>query len=53
MGEVFVLHVGGTCTRCVTSSTDHITNIHAWITWTVECIRVLFYFYVVFEYKDE
>ena len=35
--EVFLIHVGGT--RCVTSSTDHIMNRQARITWTVECIR--------------
>ena len=35
--SVFVVHVGGT--RCVTSSTDQIMNIHARITLTVECTR--------------
>ena len=43
---VFMIHVGGT--RCVTSSTDQIMTIQAWITWTVECIRpctLIFFFY--------
>jgi hypothetical protein len=31
------------------SSTDHIMNRQARITWTVECIRVFLYFYVMFE----
>jgi hypothetical protein len=38
------IHVGGP--RCVTSSTDHIPNIQAWITWTVEVIRGCIFFYV-------
>jgi hypothetical protein len=40
-----MIHVGGT--RCVTSSTDKIMNIHARITLTVEFIRgyiFLFFF---------
>jgi hypothetical protein len=41
--EVFMMHVGGT--RGVTSSTDHIMNIHARTTLTVECIRG-YYFYL-------
>ena len=45
------LHVGGT--RCVPSSTDHIMNIQARITWTVECIRVFLYFDCMCQYKDE
>jgi hypothetical protein len=35
--EVFVIHVGGT--RCVTSSTGNIMNIHARINLNVEFIR--------------
>ena len=35
--EVFMIHVGGT--RCVPFRTDHIMNILARITLTVECIR--------------
>ena len=35
--SVFIIHAGGT--RCVTSSTDNITKIHARITLNVECIR--------------
>jgi len=35
--SLFMIHVGGT--RCVTSSTDNIMKIHAWITLTVEFIR--------------
>ena len=48
---VFVIHVGGT--RCVTSSTDNIVNIHARITLTVECIRVFVYVYLMVEYNAE
>ena len=42
-----IVHVG--CTRCVTSSTDHIMKIHVRITLTVEFIRgyiFIFLFYV-------
>ena len=34
---VVMIHVG--CTRGLTSSTDNIMKIQAWITWNVECIR--------------
>ena len=43
--ELLMIHVGGT--RCVTSSTDQIMTIQAWITWTFECIRpctLIFFF---------
>ena len=43
--SVLMIHVGGT--RCVTSRTGNIVNIHARITWTVEVIRTcifLFFF---------
>jgi len=62
--EVFddacLVGVGGTrcVTRCVTSSTDNIMNMHARITVKVECIRepvfcLMFVLYLMFEYKDE
>ena len=39
---MFGIHAGGT--RCVTSSTDQIMNIHARIPLTVECIRTCIFF---------
>ena len=50
--EVFVIRVGGT--RCVTSSTDQIMNIHARIPLTVECIRtciLIFLLYVSIQFQ--
>ena len=44
--EVFVIHVGGT--RCVPSSTDHILNIQARITLTVECIRPCIFLFLCY-----
>jgi hypothetical protein len=40
---VFIIHVGGT--RCVTSSTDNIMNIHARITLNVEFIRTCIFIF--------
>ena len=39
--SVFTKHVGGT--RCVTWSIDRSIQIHARITWGVECIRAMFF----------
>ena len=41
--EVFMMHVGGT--RGVTSSTDHIMNIQARITLTVDVIRTCIFIF--------
>ena len=43
--EIFMIHVGGT--RCVTSSTDNITKIHARITLTVEFIRTCIFIFLL------
>jgi len=44
--SVFIVHVGGT--RCVTSSTDNIMNIHARITLTVEFIRGYIFIFLLY-----
>jgi hypothetical protein len=43
---VFVVHVGGS--RGVTSSTDHIMNIHAWITLNGEFIRTCLFVFLLY-----
>ena len=41
-----IIHVGGT--RCVTSSTGNIMNIHARIMLTVEVIRTCFFLFLLY-----
>ena len=48
---MFIVHVGGT--RCVTSSTDQIMNIHARIPLTVECIRTCLFVFLMCTYNYE
>jgi hypothetical protein len=50
--EVFMIHVGGT--RCVTSSTGSMMNIHAGTTLTVECTRTCIFICLLHvKYNDE
>ena len=44
--SVFIVHVGGT--RCVTSCTGNIVNIHARITLTVEVIRTCIFTFLIY-----
>jgi hypothetical protein len=49
--EIWIARVG--CTRCIPSNTDHhMKTIHVRVTWGVECIRAL-YFYFMCKYNDE
>ena len=53
---LIVVHVGGTCTRCVTSNTDHIMKLQARITLGGEVIGACglsYYFSCRFEDNDE
>ena len=43
--SVFMIHVGGT--RCVTSSTDNMMNIHFRITLNVEFIRGYIFIFIL------
>ena len=55
-GVFIVVHVGGTCTRCVTSNTDHIMKLQARITLGGEVIGACgfsYYFSCRFEDNDE